>query len=160
LGVVPSLPGDRRAALDAVCAALSKLIGAEVRGEVPETYAELADGLERDRVHYAWMSPALMVLTAERIQLQALLSAVRNERTEYCSGRLVDARGRARSIAALGGRPSRGSTRRRLPATSCRAFISRRVASIPASYSARSCSCALTPRSCVRCSTVARISAR
>jgi phosphonate transport system substrate-binding protein len=104
IGVVPSLPGDRRAALDALCAAIAKLIDVEVRGEVPDAYADLAAALETDRVQYAWMSPALMVLASERIRLQPLLSAVRNDRTEYCSALFVDARSPARTIEALAGK--------------------------------------------------------
>ena len=104
LAVVPSLPGDRRGALDAVCDALSRMLQAEVRGVLPASYAELASWFEKDRVQYAWMSPALMVLTAERIQLQPLLSAVRGDRTEYCSALFVDGKRPASSIAALRGK--------------------------------------------------------
>ena len=104
LAVVPSsIPGDRRVALDAVCAALSRLLGTQVHGAIPSTYAELASWLEKDRVQYAWMSPALMVLTSERIQLQPLLSAVRDDSVEYCSALFVDARSKLRSIEALRG---------------------------------------------------------
>lgn len=78
-------------------------MSAKVYAAVPSTYAELADWLEKDRVDYAWMSPALMVLTSERIQLQPILSAVRNERVDYCSALFVDANKPARSIAALRG---------------------------------------------------------
>ena len=102
LGVVPSsTPGDRRAALDAVCAALGKLLDIRVIGTMPESYAELASELEKDRIQYAWMSPTLMVLTSEQIKLQPLLSAVRGEATEYCSALFVDGQGPARSIAGL-----------------------------------------------------------
>jgi phosphonate transport system substrate-binding protein len=105
VAVVPSsLPGDRVAALDAVCIELSKLMRADVRGAVPATYAELARWLEHDRVQYAWMSPALMVLTSERIHLAPLLMAVRNERTEYCSALFVDGRKAASSVGALRGK--------------------------------------------------------
>jgi phosphate/phosphite/phosphonate ABC transporter binding protein len=105
LAVVPSsLPGDRRAALEALCTALGKILGSQVIANIPASYAELATSLEHDRVQYAWMSPALMVLTNERIQLAPLLSAVRNERTDYRSVLFVDARRPASSLAAMHGR--------------------------------------------------------
>jgi phosphonate transport system substrate-binding protein len=80
------------------------LLHTEVKGVLSESYAELAESLERDRVQYAWMSPALMVLTSERIQLQPLLSAVRNDRADYCSALFVDADGPAHDLEALRGK--------------------------------------------------------
>ena len=102
LAVVPSsTPGDRRAALDAVCDALAKILEIRVRGAMPATYAELASELEKDRVQYAWMSPTLMVLTSEQVKLQPLLSAVRGDTMEYRSALFVDGKGPTRSIEAL-----------------------------------------------------------
>ncbi|MDB4956363.1 MAG: uncharacterized protein JWO36_3932 [Myxococcales bacterium] len=90
--VVPSsTPGDSRVALDAVCTELTKLLGTTVRGTCPESYSALVSELEKDRVQYAWMSPALLVLTEENIQLRPLLSAVRGNRTDYCAALFVDA---------------------------------------------------------------------
>jgi phosphate/phosphite/phosphonate ABC transporter binding protein len=92
LALVPSsTPGDSRFALDALCVALTKLLDAPVHGINSASYQDLASELEKDRVDYAWMSPTLMLLTNERIQLQPLLSAVRNGRTEYASALFVDA---------------------------------------------------------------------
>ncbi|MGE5186040.1 MAG: phosphate/phosphite/phosphonate ABC transporter substrate-binding protein [Acidobacteriota bacterium] len=86
LAVVPSAtPGDHRAALDELCGALSTQLGYRVRGMTPESYSELISQLERDRVQYAWMSPALVVLAAEKQRLEPLLSAVREDRTDYRS---------------------------------------------------------------------------
>src|SRR5438067_732114 len=85
LAVVPSTtPGDSKAALQAVCDELGKLLETKVNALNPESYTDLARELERDRVQYAWMSPGLLVLTAEIIQLRPLLSAVRGDRTDYC----------------------------------------------------------------------------
>jgi phosphonate transport system substrate-binding protein len=50
------------------------------------------------------MPPALKVLTGEQIQLRPLLSAVRNDRTEYCAAMFVDARRPFRSIEDLRGK--------------------------------------------------------
>jgi phosphonate transport system substrate-binding protein len=84
LAVVPSAtPGDSRFALDALCVALTKLLDTPVSGINSASYQGLANELEKDRVDYAWMSPTLMMLTNERIQLRPLLSAVRYGRTEY-----------------------------------------------------------------------------
>jgi len=104
LAVVPSgTPGDRRVALDALCAALGKLVGRPVVGVLAPSYAALAAGLERDQIQYAWMSPALVVLTEEQIKLQTLLVAVRNERTDYCSALFVDGRSRFDTLVELEG---------------------------------------------------------
>lgn len=93
LAVVPSVtPGDRRAAVEALCAALAPLVGNEVTPAFPASYSELALGFERDRVHYAWMPPALLVLTDENVQLRPLLSALRNDRADYCAAMFVDER--------------------------------------------------------------------
>jgi phosphonate transport system substrate-binding protein len=105
LAVVPSsTPGDSRFALDAVCVALTKLLDTPVHGINCASYAQLASELEKNRVDFAWMSPALMVLTNERIQLRPLLSAVRNDRTDYCSALFVDAAGPLATLDALRGR--------------------------------------------------------
>ena len=103
LAVVPSL-GDRRPALDAVCAALGELLGASVHAETPATYSALAQALEQDRAQFAWMSPALVVLTEERIQLRALMSAVRGARTEYCAAMFVDGERAWKNIEDLRGK--------------------------------------------------------
>lgn len=92
LAVVPSsTPGDRERALAELCRALTPLVGLTVRGVVSPSYRALADALERDQVQYAWMSPALLVLTAEQIELRPLLSAIRNHRADYASALFVDA---------------------------------------------------------------------
>ncbi len=93
LAVVPSsTPGDRQVALDALCAALGSLVGRKFRGVLSPSYQALASALERDQVQYAWMSPALVVLTEEQIKLRPLLSAIRNDRIDYCAAMFVDAR--------------------------------------------------------------------
>lgn len=92
LAVVPSAtPGDSRAALTELCVELTKLLGRTCTCLHPETYGELTAALERDRVQYAWMSPAQLVLAGENFRLTPLLSAVRNERTDYCSTLFVAA---------------------------------------------------------------------
>src|SRR6478609_4448713 len=92
LALVPSsTPGDSRFALDALCVTLTKLLDTPVHGINSASYQDLADELEKDRVDYAWMSPTLMLLTNERIQLKPLLSSVRNGRTDYASALFVDA---------------------------------------------------------------------
>ncbi|MBA3539650.1 MAG: PhnD/SsuA/transferrin family substrate-binding protein [Deltaproteobacteria bacterium] len=104
LAVVPSTtPGDSPIALDSLCGALSKLIGSPVRSAHPPTYEALAAGLERDQVQYAWMPPALLVLTEEQIKIRPLLSAVRNERTDYCAALFIDSAGPFEHLAELAG---------------------------------------------------------
>ncbi|HEY4181281.1 MAG TPA: PhnD/SsuA/transferrin family substrate-binding protein [Kofleriaceae bacterium] len=104
IGVVPSaIPGDRTAALGELCAALSTKLSVPVRGVHPESYGALVNELEKDRVQYAWMPPALLVLTSEDIQLRPLLSAVRNNQTEYSSALFVDANSPATSLGDLRG---------------------------------------------------------
>jgi phosphate/phosphite/phosphonate ABC transporter binding protein len=84
LAVVPSAtPGDSRAALQELCARLSAMLDTKVRGVHPESYSDLQSQLETDRVQYAWMPPALIVLGSERLRLEPLLSSVREDRAEY-----------------------------------------------------------------------------
>jgi len=91
LAVVPSsTPGDARLALDSLCIALTKLLDTPVHGINCASYSDLVLELEKDRVDYAWMSPTLMILTHENIQLRPLLSAVRDDRTSYRSALFVD----------------------------------------------------------------------
>ena len=105
LAVVPSAtPGDSRTALEAVCSAVGELLGTTVRAANPESYSALASELEKDRIQYAWMSPALVVLTEERIFLRPLLSAVRGDRTDYCAALFVDGDQPIRTISALQGK--------------------------------------------------------
>jgi phosphate/phosphite/phosphonate ABC transporter binding protein len=91
LGVVPSsTAGDEsRFVLDGLCVALTKLLDMPVSGINSATYQDLASEMEKGRVDYAWMSPTLMLLTAEHIQLRPLLSAVRDGTTEYCAALFV-----------------------------------------------------------------------
>jgi len=92
LALVPSAtPGDSRFALDALCVALTKLLDTAVDGINCASYQDLANELEKDRVDFAWMSPTLLMLTNERIQLHPLLSAVRYGRSDYASALFVDA---------------------------------------------------------------------
>lgn len=91
LAVVPSsTPGDSRLVLDGLCVALTKLLDTPVSGINSASYSDLASELEKGRVDYAWMSPTLMLLTSERIQLRPLLSSVRDNTTEYCAALFVD----------------------------------------------------------------------
>jgi phosphonate transport system substrate-binding protein len=90
LAVVPSsTPGDSRFVLDGLCVALTKLLDTPVSGINSRTYQDLASELEKGRVDYAWMSPTLMLLTSEHIQLRPLLSAVRDDRVDYCAALFV-----------------------------------------------------------------------
>jgi phosphonate transport system substrate-binding protein len=105
LAVVPSAtPGDSRAALTELCGELTKLLGRTCTCLHPATYGELTDALERDRVQYAWMSPAQLVLAGENIRLTPLLSAVRNEKTDYCATLFVDAKSPVRFTEQLRGK--------------------------------------------------------
>ena len=104
LAVVPSAtPGDSRAALAALCESLSRVLDVRVTGANPASYSELQSELEKDRVQYAWMSPALVVLGKEKLRLEPLLSAVREDRADYRSVLFVDERGPIRSVADLQG---------------------------------------------------------
>src|SRR5256885_12189525 len=101
LAVVPSAtPGDAHA-LDRLCGELGKLLDTEVRGVRPESYSAMTTELELDRVQYAWMSPALVVLASEKIRISPLLSAVREDRTDYCSALFVPEDSAIRSLEDL-----------------------------------------------------------
>lgn len=105
LALVPSsTPGDSRFALDALCVALTKLLDTPVHGINSASYQDLASEMEKDRVDYAWMSPTLMMLTNERIQLRPLLSAVRDGRTSYHAALFVDAAKPWQNIGELRGK--------------------------------------------------------
>jgi phosphonate transport system substrate-binding protein len=105
LALVPSsTPGDSRFALDSLCVALTKLLDTPVHGINSGSYQDLAAELEKDRVDYAWMSPTLMMLTNERIQLRPLLSAVRNDRVDYYGALFVDAAREMYSLEDLRGK--------------------------------------------------------
>jgi phosphonate transport system substrate-binding protein len=105
LAVVPSVtPGDSKTALAALCEALGKLLGQRVTCLHPETYGELTAALEKGRIDYAWMSPAQMVMAGEHMQLVPLLSAVRNERTDYSSVLFVPGSSPARFTEQLRGK--------------------------------------------------------
>jgi phosphonate transport system substrate-binding protein len=104
LAVVPSAtPGDSRFALDALCIALTRLLDQPVHGINCASYADLAQELEKDRVDYAWMSPTLMILTNENVQLRPLLTAVRDEGTTYRSLFFVDGKRSIRSLEEVRG---------------------------------------------------------
>jgi phosphonate transport system substrate-binding protein len=90
LAVVPSL-ADSQSTLSALCTALGEILREPIGAAWPRTYAGLSAALELDRVQFAWMSPALVVLTEERVRLRPLLSSVRNGSTTYCSTLFVDA---------------------------------------------------------------------
>ncbi len=105
LAVVPSAtPGDSRAALAKLGAELAKLVDQPVTCLHPSTYDELTDALAKDRVQYAWMSPAQMVMAGEHTKLVPLLSAVRNEKTDYCSVLFVNEASPARFTEQLRGK--------------------------------------------------------
>jgi phosphonate transport system substrate-binding protein len=94
LAVIPSTtPGDRRVALDALCATLAPMLGRPVQGALPESYSALTEMMVMDRVQFAWMPPVLMVLTDEHVKIRPLLCAVRNDRIAYSSVLFVDADG-------------------------------------------------------------------
>lgn len=98
-----AIPGDRTAALGELCAALSQRMRTPVSCVHPASYAELVGQLERERVQYAWMSPALLVMAGEDIHLRPLLSAVRNNRGEYSSVLFVSASSPHTDLAQLRG---------------------------------------------------------
>ena len=124
IAVVPSaIPGDNRGALRELCAALSDILAMHVRCLHPETYSALVDELEKDRVQYAWMSPALMVMAGERIQLRPLLSAVRDNTAEYAAVMFVDAASPARTVNDL-----RGATVAWVDRTSAAGYLYPRLA--------------------------------
>lgn len=105
LAVVPSAtPGDSRVALAELCAALGRLLGKQVTALHPDTYGALTDLFEKGRIDYAWMSPAQMVMAGEHMRLVPLLSAVRNEKTDYSSVLFVDDRSPARFTEQLRGK--------------------------------------------------------
>ncbi len=92
LAVIPSVtPGDQRAALEALCDELGRLLGRRVLAAFPESYSALTSQLEKDRVQFAWMPPVLTVLTDEQIELRPLLIAIREDQTTYSSVLFVDA---------------------------------------------------------------------
>jgi phosphonate transport system substrate-binding protein len=104
LAAVPSAtPGDSRAALTAVCEALGGLLRDRVVAFHPDSYMHLVDALQKDRVQYAWMSPALVVLAGEHIQLRPLLSSVRDDQTTYRGVLFADERSGLRTIGDLRG---------------------------------------------------------
>ncbi|HVK85008.1 MAG TPA: PhnD/SsuA/transferrin family substrate-binding protein [Kofleriaceae bacterium] len=105
VAVVPSAtPGDSRAALAAVCDALGAILRERVTAFHPDSYMQLVDALQKDRVQYAWMSPALVVLAGEHIQLRPLLSPVRGDLTTYRGVLFVDARSALHTIDDLRGK--------------------------------------------------------
>ena len=105
LAVVPSTtPGDSRAALAAVCSELGALLGTEVRGVNPESYEALIAEMQKDRVQYAWMSPALCVLSERHLMLRPVLTAVRGDRLDYCAALFVDADSPYLDITHLAGK--------------------------------------------------------
>jgi phosphate/phosphite/phosphonate ABC transporter binding protein len=105
LAVVPSAtPGDSRAALAAVCTELGTLLGTEVRGDNPASYEALIAGMQKDQIQFAWMSPALCVLSERHLRLRPVLSAVRGDRVEYCSALFVHADSPYRAIDQLAGK--------------------------------------------------------
>jgi phosphate/phosphite/phosphonate ABC transporter binding protein len=105
LAVVPSVtPGDSRAALEDLCGRLSRLLDTAISGVHPESYSDLQSLLEKDRVQYAWMPPALIVLGSEKLRLEPLLSSVREDRTEYRAVLFVDAASAFRETRDLVGK--------------------------------------------------------
>jgi phosphate/phosphite/phosphonate ABC transporter binding protein len=105
LAVVPSAtPGDSRAALEDVCARVSAILDTQVVGAHPESYSDLQSQLEMDRVQYAWMPPALIVLGAERLRLEPLLTSVREDRTDYRAVIFVDAASAFQNVRDLVGK--------------------------------------------------------
>ena len=104
LGVVPSFSPDKaRDALDDLTQHLTEAIGTPVTGLQAPSYGALVSELERDRVQFAWMPPALLVIAEERLELRPLVSAVRGDRTAYRSVLFVDDRARFQSIEELRG---------------------------------------------------------
>lgn len=105
LAVVPSTtPGNSPEALEALCREIGKLVDQPVRSAHPASYAELASELEKDRVQYAWMPPALLVLTDENTRITPLLSTIRDDAVEYCAALFVAGESPIRSLAELRGK--------------------------------------------------------
>jgi phosphonate transport system substrate-binding protein len=103
--VVPSAtPGDSRAALEDLCGRLTAMLDTQIVGMHPDSYSDLQSQLEKDRVQYAWMPPALIVLGAEKLRLEPLLSSVREERTDYRAVLFVDAASAFHNVRDLVGK--------------------------------------------------------
>lgn len=123
LAVVPSTtPGNSPEALEDLCRELSRLVDQPVRSVHPESYADLASEFEKDRVHYAWMPPALLVLTDENTPMTPLLSAIRNDSVDYCAALFVDGASPIRSLTEL-----RGKTVAWVDSTSASGYLFPRV---------------------------------
>jgi phosphonate transport system substrate-binding protein len=104
LGVVPSFSPDKaRDALDDLTEHLTEALGAPVTGLQADSYGALVSELERDRVQFAWMPPALLVLAEERLELRPLVSAVRGDRIAYRSILFVDENAPYQSVEELRG---------------------------------------------------------
>jgi phosphate/phosphite/phosphonate ABC transporter binding protein len=105
LGIVPSVLPDRaEAALENLTSHLSDALGVPVTGVEAESYGALVSELERDRIQFAWMPPALLVLAEERLELRPLVSAVRGDRTAYRAVLFVDAKSAYQSMHDLQGK--------------------------------------------------------
>jgi phosphate/phosphite/phosphonate ABC transporter binding protein len=83
---------------------LSEDVGQPVTGKRADSYNQVVDDLQCDRVQFAWMPPVLQVLAEERVALTPLCSAVREGRTRYHSALFVDAHSPYMSVAQLKGR--------------------------------------------------------
>jgi phosphonate transport system substrate-binding protein len=103
--VVPSMsPRKARPALDALTTHLEEMLGIPVHGVHSESYGSLVSALERDKVQFAWMPPALLVLADERLDLKPLVSAVRGDRTAYRAVLFVDAAAPYQAVEDLKGK--------------------------------------------------------
>jgi phosphonate transport system substrate-binding protein len=104
-GLVPSVNPDSAAgALEDLATHLGETISAEVSGRILQNPDQLVAEMERDRVHVAWMSPALLVLAEEHIQLRPIVSTVRGDKTAYRAVMFVHGGTRFQSIEELKGR--------------------------------------------------------
>ena len=103
LAVVPSVSPGGRGSLDPLCDELARRLGRDVEPFTPASYDELIGALERDRVHFAWMSPMLLALADEHFRVRPLLSAVRGDRTDYRAVLFADATGPFGEVQQLRG---------------------------------------------------------
>ncbi len=82
---------------------LSRELGTPVRGITTPSYSDLVADFERDRIHFAWMSPLQLVLAQERISLRALATSMRSDRLEYCGVLFTESSNARRTLRELEG---------------------------------------------------------
>ena len=102
-GVVPASSASDQHALDHLTSYLSEALGRRVVGVQTESYSGLVSALERGKLQFAWMPPVLLVLAQERLALQPLCAAVREDRLDYKAVLFVPEGSPVRALAQLKG---------------------------------------------------------